>query len=177
MTIGFFLIDDIQPEPWEAPQGSVGRTQGGKLFARLTTKQKQRMYQEALAEEFKNQYPDVEPTTDNVSLSFFFYRDLPLAETAKRKIRSHVADATNLQKAAEDALQGLLYANDRQVKHVESAIVRQEADLRPSLLVIMRPHDAAFFEWVDCTIEAIRATRETPDIKTNFRHLDDEVPF
>lgn len=136
-----FLIQDVNPEPWESPEAAIGRKRG-KLVPQLFTKPKQRMYQESLRSAFHERYGfDVELAEGEISVEFYFWRDMTPVETARsRKTRAHVADATNLQKATEDALQGLLYANDEKVKHVQSLVVEQDVAVRPAILIIIRPY-------------------------------------
>ena len=49
------------------------------------------------------------------------------------------ADSTNLQKSTEDALQGLLYGNDRETRYVSSEIVDQGPDVHPCIVVHLEP--------------------------------------
>ena len=176
----FYLIDGVQPEPWEAPEGSVGRNRNGKLFVKMTTTPKQRGFQEDLKSAFNEAYPEVEMATGPVALSLYFWRDLPLAEHETRNVRSHRADATNLQKSTEDALQKILYKNDNQVVHAESWIVRQEPDTPPAILIVMTRDPYFGLDYIECTVDAIRDSRPastTRTAKDNIRERDREIPF
>jgi Holliday junction resolvase RusA-like endonuclease len=119
-----YLIRGINPVPWMSPQGSVGR-KNGKMFVHMHSPTELKNYQAAVREALEGA-PPVEG--DNISLTFYFWRNA-------RTKHDHQADATNLQKATEDALQGVLFANDRDVQHVQSWIVAQGADVEPQILV------------------------------------------
>lgn len=163
----WFLIEGINPEPWQASEGSVGR-RGKGLFVQFHKPGGLRDYQEALASEFKRRYPGVVAASGTAELVFYFWREVNLESKAK------VADATNLQKAAEDALQKVLYENDRQVKHARSYIVEQLADTEPMILIGIRPlqpPDAEVFEIVEKMREA------APKPESNIRRIDGELPF
>jgi Holliday junction resolvase RusA-like endonuclease len=57
-----------------------------------------------------------------------------------RTHRKHEADVTNLQKATEDALQGVLFANDRDVRAVHSYLLEQGADVEPGIVIGLEPY-------------------------------------
>lgn len=78
------------------------------------------MYQQAVKEEMQRCYPEAELLAPGYELDFWFWRNTE---------RGNIADATNLQKATEDALQGILLKNDRLVVRVGSTVVAQGADV------------------------------------------------
>lgn len=162
----WFLIEGINPEPWQASEGSVGRKKGG-TFVQFHKPSGLADYQNALAESFKRRYPDVVPATGTAELVFYFWREVNPDAKAK------VADATNLLKAAEDALQKILYENDRQIKHAQSYIVEQLADTEPMILVGIRPFQPPPAEVFD-QVEKLREA--APAIESNIRRLGD-LPF
>lgn len=128
-----YFIHGINPEPWTAPN----MTRAGGVYKSETV----RAYQEAISDEFQNSYPNVTPTSDPCSITFCFWRELGGYEVGDgRKANRHIADATNLQKATEDALQGFLYVNDNLVRIVRSVIVSQTADTHPALLILFNRH-------------------------------------
>lgn len=133
-----FYIDGVNPEPWEAPAASIGR-KNGKVFPHLRQSNKLRDYKTHVREAFTERYPDFVPSdSDILNVTFYFWREVESVETGKgRKSRSNYADATNLQKSTEDALQGLLYHNDRQVKRVTTQIVTQGPDVEAGIVVIL----------------------------------------
>lgn len=134
-----FLIEHIQPEPWEAAQASTGRRKG-KLFVQHYSPEAMVQYKDALAKEFIQQYgkPCEDPNFPPVNrIQFYFWREVVRYETPTGKIQTgNVADATNLQKSTEDALQGILYPNDRTNFHVSSAIVAQAFGVLPGIMIV-----------------------------------------
>lgn len=155
----WYSVAGINPEPWEAAQGAIGR-RGGKAYIQFFKTTQLRNYQEAVAEEFKtqNQHWELWHLVETpLEVQFYFWRELSIGEGQKKQVRAHVADATNLQKALEDALQGILYKNDRQIRSVSSTIVSQNADTTPFILVGIREHPAS--ELVSPTI--LRSSLDT----------------
>lgn len=133
----WYTISGINPEPWAASEGAVGK-RGGKSFIHFHKPQQLRQYQESVKDEFPQQNPQVVEISGDIELVFYFWRQLPeyeLTEEKARKRRSHQADATNLQKALEDALQGLVYKNDRDIRSIRSVIVAQGASVSPFILI------------------------------------------
>ena len=61
------------------------------------------------------------------SVTFYFWRRLDG--------RKHPADATNMQKATEDALQEVLFKNDRDIRDIRSVVVEQSAETKPLVLL------------------------------------------
>lgn len=124
-----FCITGINPEPWTAPLF----TRTGQAYSESQL----RAYKEALASTFKMKYPEVEPTEDIYEITFLFWREMADYEIGDgRKSRRNRADATNLQKSTEDALQGILYHNDRDCQIIHSYIVEQGPDVRSAIVVV-----------------------------------------
>ncbi len=129
----------VNPEPWAVGPLSMGR-RNGRLTATLGQNAQLNAYQEAIREEMTQYhvYPlQYEPF---YSLDFFFYRQRAEYENAQaRRHRKHEADTTNLVKATEDALQGILYDNDRDVIRVCGWNVEQGPDVTtPGVVVRFR---------------------------------------
>lgn len=163
----WYLIEGINPEPWQASEGSVGR-KGKSVFVQFHKPGGLRDYQEALASEFKRRYPKVECATGTVELLFYFWRHVDVENKAK------VADATNMQKSTEDALQKILYENDRQVKHAQSYVVEQLADTEPMILIGIRPLQpppANIFSIVE------ELHQDGPEIESNDWPGELDLPF
>lgn len=116
----------VNPTPWTAPKWGRGRPYKDKELD---------AYQKALKDEFATNYPDLEPFTGAIALEFYFWRRLDSYQSTRRRQRRNRADATNLQKATEDALQGVLFANDRDVLHVESFLMAQDDDVEGRVVV------------------------------------------
>lgn len=131
-------ILQINPEPWTVGKAFAMRGGGG---ARIAPDKKLVSYQKAVRETLTSEY-DVKPTSSPISLCFFFSRRLEVMTYGKRKSHANKCDATNLQKAIEDALQGILYENDRQVWDVHSTIVDQSPDATPFIIIDMEAEPA-----------------------------------
>jgi Holliday junction resolvase RusA-like endonuclease len=121
-------IRGINPEPWTSPSMGRGRAYKNPVL---------RYYQEAIKETLEDAGLP-EPTTELCEVEFYFWRNLELYDTGNgRARRRQRADATNLQKALEDCLQGILFANDRQVGYISSTIVEQEWDIEPAIVIVL----------------------------------------
>lgn len=121
------MIEGVNPEPWRASEGNIGR-KAGKMFVQMHKPGTVRDYQEAFKEEFAARYPDFKPYSHHMAIDLWYWRQM-----------TNIADATNLQKSTEDALQGLLYHNDQQVKYISSYIMEQFADTEPAILIRIKP--------------------------------------
>jgi Holliday junction resolvase RusA-like endonuclease len=119
MTHWFVLA--VNPDPWAIGPLGVGK-RNGKYFPYVGRNNQLHSYKEAIASEL------AEGTYD---LSFYFWRRLDEHASG----RKHVADATNLQKATEDALQGILFDNDRDVHRITSTIVEQSDITVPRVVI------------------------------------------
>lgn len=121
----------INPEPWRVGPVTPGR-RGGKIFATIGRDQQLAAFQDAVAEELgTSNYLVVGP----VKLRFWFWRNRAEYTTQNaRQHRKHDADVTNLQKAMEDALQSILFENDKQVNDVQSVLVHQGPDIEPLII-------------------------------------------
>lgn len=128
----WYWVTGINPEPW-TPGTAFRRGKGagiakdGKLLA----------YQSALAEEFEIQNPHFLLRSGELSVTFYFWRSTAYG---------NVADATNLQKATEDALQKILYVNDRGNRRVCSDVVEQGPSVQPHIMIVIE-------EWTKPEIE------------------------
>lgn len=124
----------INPEPWTSPSIAVGRGKGGKPYPQVYKSAGLAAYQQAVAESLAGRNMLIFDPGTPIALEFYFWRRLPDYTTDKdRRARKHVADATNMQKALEDALQGVLFENDRDVKSIRSIIMEQEHDTEPCI--------------------------------------------
>lgn len=124
----------VNPEPWAIGPVSVGR-RGGKMIPIVGRNQALDAYKEAIKEDFGYRYPGDSMLPGQYSLDFFFWRKLEAGVTVGRDRRQHQADGTNLMKATEDALQGLVIDNDRNVMRAGWAIVSQGPDVVPGVVV------------------------------------------
>jgi len=97
------VIPGINPEPWKVGPASAIRTGGGKLAASIAPDPGLQVYQEALKEEFR--LLGVPLLAPNYHLRFWWWRQLETYRGPKRMVTRNAVDQTNLQKAAEDAMQ------------------------------------------------------------------------
>lgn len=125
-----WFVLPVNPDPWAIGPLGVGK-KGGKYYPYVGRNAQLAAYKDAISSLLENVAKLPQGT---YSLTFFFWRKLDSSDSDSR--RKHTADATNLQKATEDALQGVLIDNDRDVHHVESYIVSQSADTPP--MVVLR---------------------------------------
>lgn len=143
MTEGFVYID-VNPEPWAVGPLSVGK-RNGKMFPIMGRNQSVHAFKEAVRDALEGKVtmlPD-----GQYDVTFFFWRRLEsYVGESGRKANAHWADATNMQKATEDALQGILFDNDRDVREIRSVIVDQGPDVIPGIAVQVQ-------NWVPTAIE------------------------
>jgi Holliday junction resolvase RusA-like endonuclease len=143
-TSQFFLIEGINPLPWRASEASTGR-KNGKFKTTFHKSEELKAYQAAIKEDITNNYPDFVPIEagEPIGLEFWLWRQRPQEEQDARKVRRSQADATNMQKALEDALQGLLFVNDRDVQQIQTVIVSQGFTVEPCIFI----HLHGFNQW------------------------------
>ena len=127
------LFLPVNPEPWTSPTSSTGR-KGGRVVAFSHKNARLRAYQAMIREEVEA-FHDHVPFAESVQVEFYFWRALEQYEVNGKLRRRHAADATNLQKALEDALQGLLFTNDRNVTRIMSQMVEQGPDVEPGIVI------------------------------------------
>ncbi len=126
----------INPEPWAIGPVSVGRRNGG-LFPIVGQNAGLAAYQAAVREEMGDGY---ELLTGPQKVRFYFWRNQVAYKSAgKRMVQKHVADVTNLQKGLEDALQGVLFENDRDTHDIRSVLVEQGPDIVGKVLFSIEP--------------------------------------
>lgn len=116
---------NLNPEPWAI---GTAHARGISPNPGLVS------YQRAVKEELSG-----EPMLpkDFRKLEFYFFRRIDKYIDAADHVRSrNAADATNLQKGLEDALQGILFENDREVRDIRSVIVMQGHSVDPPFILI-----------------------------------------
>jgi Holliday junction resolvase RusA-like endonuclease len=95
-------------------------------------------YQAAIKEALGTNHTKIE---GKVKITFYFWRKQEQYTTAQsRRTRSHEADATNMGKATEDALQGVLFENDRDVSDIRNVIVAQGPDVEGRIIMHVEPY-------------------------------------
>ena len=133
------FIIDIHPVQWRVPPFSIGR-RGGKAFPIAGKDQQLAAYQEAIRDELIEQGAQMMEPPYRVEM--WFWRS-----TAGRGTR--YADATNLLKSAEDALQGAVIDNDRNNLTVVSHIIEQSKDADDRIAIeVARAASPSLPEWL-----------------------------
>lgn len=134
----WFLLE-VNPEPWAI--GPVGYSRrGGKMSAYVGRNVQLDSYKEAIREEMTEQWDDAPMIEGKVRLRLLLWRRRDEYKTPQaRTHRKHEADATNMQKALEDALQGICFANDRDVQDVRTIVVEQGPEVYGHILVGIEP--------------------------------------
>lgn len=131
-----WMLLDINPEPWAiGPVGSARR--GGKLTSYVGRNAQLHAYEEAVKEEVQSQLPtDFKMYEGKVLLRMYFWRNRAEYVTPQaRTHRKHEADLTNMQKATEDALQGVLFKNDKDVAAIHSIIMNQGPEVEGTIVL------------------------------------------
>lgn len=132
-----YFVLDVNPEPWAIGDLSVGR-RGGKVFPMVGRNNQLHMYKEAVKEEIGDTDHWFE---GHIELDLYFWRRRDEYKTPQaRGHRKHEADGTNLAKATEDALQGVLFKNDKDVRAMTWEIVEQSPTAEPCVIVGIRPY-------------------------------------
>lgn len=152
----------VNPDPWAIGPLGVGK-RNGKYFPYVGRNTQLHAFKEAVREELE--LLQVKPVPyDTYALKFFFWRRLDSHAGGKK----HVADATNMQKALEDALQEVLIGNDRDVRDIQSVIVEQGSDVKPSILIHIDSYGGEVLEQIPDDIW--ETVENTPEIQTSFNN-------
>ena len=169
-----WFVIPINPYPWKVPPVSVGR-KGGKTYPRFGRDEGLHTYKEAIREFALLQNPT--KIDGPVRLRLWFWRNIPKYTTPQGKAaRKHESDTTNLQKATEDALQGVLFDNDKDVVDIHSVLMEQ-GEGAPSFLVICagpaRELRQEFPDFIDEKIDMLANTNYDGRLATLFDELGD----
>jgi Holliday junction resolvase RusA-like endonuclease len=141
-----WYILEVNPEPWAiGPVGYARRN--GKMSAYVGRNAQLDAYKESVKEAIEELDPLM--LEGKIALRFFFWRHQAAYETVQaRTHRKHEADVTNLQKATEDALQGILYKNDKDVVDIHSTMVDQSSTAPGRVVVgIASARDVIFSDY------------------------------
>lgn len=132
---------NINPIQWAIGPVTTMR-RGGKSIPIVGRNVELHNYKEAVRSELHRVYGKQPVLECDIELRFWFWRDLPEYKTHQaRTARKHQADATNMQKSTEDALQGVLFKNDKQVRRVSSEIIQQSHDTWGHLIIGLDVYD------------------------------------
>lgn len=135
MSGRWYVLHGINPEPWKVGPISIGR-RGERLFPIVGADSQLVAFQSAVREAITNA---AEMIDGELELKFFFWRRRAQYSGAKKEVTKNEVDATNMQKATEDALQGLVMENDKLVRRVSSEIVEQDVDVTPLVVIYAEP--------------------------------------
>lgn len=128
-----WYVLSVNPTPWAVGElGFAKKKDGGKRIY-MAPNRDLKLYQEAVREEMEafmtiNLHAELD-------VVFVFNRALDEIRRGKALSHAHYADATNLQKATEDALQGVLFSNDNQNRVVTSIIREQTPEAEPYVAI------------------------------------------
>ena len=133
---------NVNPIQWAIGPVTTMR-RGGRSIPIVGRNVELHNYKEAVKSELLRVYGKQPVLECDIELRFWFWRDLPEYTTHQaRTARKHQADATNLQKSVEDALQGVLYKNDKQVRRVSSEIIQQDHDTWGHIIIGIDTYEA-----------------------------------
>lgn len=120
----------LNPEPWAVGPLSVGRGRGGQYYPKMGANQQLVSYQNAVRSELQRQRAEMVELGEGYyayELAFVFHQVLTKYVTPKgRNSQQKPGDLTNLVKATEDAIQGILIDNDTHVEKITSHVSRSE---------------------------------------------------
>lgn len=167
MSEHWYLIP-LNPEPWAVGDAGIGR-KNGKLFARISPEPNLKAFQEAVKEETEDW--EMLPYSE-FKLTFYLWRQqVSYISTSDKRVQRHQADATNMQKALEDALQGVLFDNDRAVRDIRTVVVAQGPNVVPK--IIIKAEEYVIFE--DSLPAHVQARRtQKPETDNVWRGPEDK---
>lgn len=117
---------DINPEPW-----AIGTVAGRGIAPNPGLVAFKSAVRELIEDE--EMMPD-----GRYKIRIWLWREQARYLDMKDKVRTrNEADATNMQKAFEDACQGILFKNDKYVSDIHTRIVRQGFDVVPKIIVCL----------------------------------------
>lgn len=175
----FLYIEGINPEPWTAPDISIGYGKGRRPYPQVSRGGRLKAFQQAITESIEIAYPHglkpFQPGTP-LRVTFLFWRQLDSYTVESGRTASrNVADATNMQKAMEDALQGVLFGNDRDNKSVKSVVMEEGPNVKPRIVVMIDagpdPMHASYL-----AIEATLSSEERPATPGNVFVMVSNTP-
>lgn len=142
----------INPEPWAIGNAFVVRG-GGKARAAIAPNKTLKAYQEAVRAELAAQ--GAEMVDGPYVLSFWFWREnVTYTDAGGKKRTRNSPDLSNLVKATEDALQGILIDNDRNVVAMRTFLVERGKDVDPKVVIEVK--QATWDGWEFTLPEAAR---------------------
>ncbi len=120
----------INPEPWK-----IGPINYNKVGQDPSLK----AYQEAVQEALRQENP--RKISGPIKLSMWFWHERVRYDGPNKEVVKNRVDVTNMQKATEDALQGILFHNDRDVVEVRSCKVADEEGVQGGVVICVEEAD------------------------------------
>lgn len=181
----YFL--DINPEGWAVGPLGVMR-KSGKLIPYIGRNQQLHNFKEAVKHEFENRYEKLVPVDEDVELCVYFWQRLDTANSSTgRKSSDKAADLTNMVKAAEDAIQGVLIKNDNKVMAQRNVIVERGPNARGGFAICVRdwrgcnPDEIPQYIWDQLDMDSSRSDNGTnsDNVVSTVSLVDqsDDLPF
>lgn len=143
-----WYVVDVNPRPWVVGPLSVARS-GKGMYPKMGRNQELYDYQQAVVETLRLEYPNLKSLGEigtlwgrrEVEIALYFWQQIEVSEREdrlgrKRTYRGHNADLTNMVKAAEDAVAGLFFDNDVQVR-AQRNVIMDRGEHIPQGLVVM----------------------------------------
>lgn len=131
MNKDFWFSLSLNSEPWSVGSLSIGK-KNGKFYPKMSPNHQLVAFKEAVKEELE----EVQHLPEGqYELTFYIWRKLERYQGEKKIVQKNQTDATNLQKALEDGLQGILFDNDRDVRDIRTVIVEQAVDTKPRIII------------------------------------------
>ena len=152
----FWFVLPVNPEPWAVGSVTAGR-RDGKIRGAISPNPNLVAFQAAVREELDG--VDLLPS-GQYKLTFYFWRQqAQYLDAADRRRQRNQADATNMQKGLEDALQGVLFENDRDVRDIRSIIMGQGPDITPLIVIEISLNPFIEIDFPEPVIEKIHQAK------------------
>lgn len=134
-----WFILPLSPVPWRVGPVYAARSKTShRIGGGVGRDQEVHSYQEAVRAEMKRQGATM--IDGPFKLVLLFWRDMPTYATEKSaRARAHEADGTNMYKSTEDALQGILYENDKDNIDGHWSIVEQGPNVTGRVVIGIEP--------------------------------------
>lgn len=170
----WYVLEGLNPDPWAIGPLSVGRKGPRGIYPIVGRNLQLDNYKKAVQEVLLQKYGPQDLIEGPIELGFFFWRVIDEYKTTQsRTARKHEADLTNLIKATEDALQGVLFKNDKDVKRfVKSEIVEQGPNAKPCVVIYAAP---ASTDKPDLPDHVWAEINEQPEL--DYSDDADDIPF
>ena len=122
----YYVIDGVNPEQWQAPKLGIGRRKGGGQYPMAYPVDQMIVYQHTIKEVLEMKYRGIGPLIQARPLmcTFWYWRSLNFGGQSRKR-----ADVTNMNKCLEDALQGVLFPNDRVGLHPNEITIGEFAEV------------------------------------------------